>query len=313
MVDQTLADAGDDTTAHAATMAINEIQVGKRLRPINDAKVDELQVSIQRQGLLQRIVVADGGKLVGGAHRLEACRRLGWTKVPVEIVEFDAPELRELAEIDENLVRHELSPLEQAEHLRRRDDLLKALKKRSSRGDNQHGREGGPAPGAGPVTTAEIAKQVGLKPRTVRERIQIANRLGGEVKRLLRQAGLEDRTRILRELARVNDADEQLAVAEVLTSGKASTVHAAKQIVSTGSPSPNAGTSTVKRTGTLGSGALLAADEEVMFVLAVFNGEGERVHDVELDSEALDLLVANGHLEHSEVAAARRALEQGAP
>lgn len=95
---------------------VDEIKVGPRRRQLNLEKVDELAGSIAQVGLLQPIVVTPDGRLVAGHHRLAACQRLGWETIEVQVMpEHDL--LTELAEIDENLMRYELTALERAEHL----------------------------------------------------------------------------------------------------------------------------------------------------------------------------------------------------
>ena len=63
---------------------------------------------------------------LAGLHRLEACRALGWATIPVTVVATDT--LRnELAELDENLVRRQLTALQEADALAWRKELYEAL------------------------------------------------------------------------------------------------------------------------------------------------------------------------------------------
>lgn len=113
---------------------ITDIQVGKRLRGLKEATVGELVESIGQLGLQVPISVttgiakrpgnADGISfhLVVGAHRLEACRRLGWEEIEAAVVQMDDDE-RLLWEIDENLCRAELTELERGEHLLKRKEV----------------------------------------------------------------------------------------------------------------------------------------------------------------------------------------------
>lgn len=65
--------------------AIADIQVGKRhRRDLGD--VDALAASIEDIGLLNPITVDEDGRLLAGARRLAACKRLGWKMVPVNVV-----------------------------------------------------------------------------------------------------------------------------------------------------------------------------------------------------------------------------------
>jgi ParB family chromosome partitioning protein len=64
--------------------------------------------------------------LVAGAHRLAAAKALGWSHI--NCIEVDDDALRaELWEIDENLMRSELSPAQQADHLARRKVIWEGL------------------------------------------------------------------------------------------------------------------------------------------------------------------------------------------
>jgi len=99
---------------------ISEIVVGDRLRQSDAGKVAELAESIKALGLLQPIVVGTDKRLIAGKHRLEAARRLGWESIECTLLTLD-PLNSELAEIDENLRRNELTILEQSQHLTRRD------------------------------------------------------------------------------------------------------------------------------------------------------------------------------------------------
>ena len=67
------------------SIAIADIVVGKRhRREMGD--IAGLADSIQDIGLLHRITVDENGRLLAGARRLAACKLLGWTEIPVNIV-----------------------------------------------------------------------------------------------------------------------------------------------------------------------------------------------------------------------------------
>ena len=74
--------------------------------------VIELSNSIAAHGLLEPIVVrrtAIGYQLIAGAHRLAACKRLGWSDIPANVLpkSNEAP-IKSLALI-ENIIRRDLS------------------------------------------------------------------------------------------------------------------------------------------------------------------------------------------------------------
>jgi uncharacterized ParB-like nuclease family protein len=105
------------------TVPISKIVVDKRSRALDQAKVDALTESISAIGLQHPISVYQRGDeyhLVTGEHRLEAVKKLGWSTIGATKI-TDAN--RELWEIDENLMRAELSTDEKREHLKRRKSL----------------------------------------------------------------------------------------------------------------------------------------------------------------------------------------------
>lgn len=95
-----------------------------RLRDTDAKQVKALAESIGEVGLLNPITVyrreiirngqkADGFGLVAGAHRLEACKSLGWQEIPAIIVDLGDDD-RIIAECDENLCASKLTASEQA-------------------------------------------------------------------------------------------------------------------------------------------------------------------------------------------------------
>src|SRR4051812_9203310 len=107
-------------------VALDQIQIPPRKRPLDPAAVQALAASIERAGLIHPIRVTAEHRLMLGHHPLEAVRTLGWHEIPAIVHSGDELEAA-LAEIDENLVRSPLRPLEMAEQLAERDRILQAL------------------------------------------------------------------------------------------------------------------------------------------------------------------------------------------
>lgn len=105
------------------------VDVGKRHRALSDDKVAALAESMREIGLQQPISVwspdTETCLLVAGHHRLAAAKRLGWDQIECFFVALDELD-RELWEIDENLMRAELTPSQQADHLKRRKEIWEA-------------------------------------------------------------------------------------------------------------------------------------------------------------------------------------------
>jgi hypothetical protein len=106
---------------------LDDIIVPKdRMRQLRPEKVDEFAESIAAQGQLQPIIVRPyRGKylLVVGWHRLEAKRKLERKTIEGRVVEGLDTDQALLTEIDENLVRSDLSEAEIASHLVRRKEI----------------------------------------------------------------------------------------------------------------------------------------------------------------------------------------------
>ena len=126
----------------------------RRLRAIRDDLVVELAESMKKRGLLQPITArprSDGGySLVSGWHRFEAAKLLAWSTIAVTVTDID--DEAELAEIDENLIRGELSPAERALHVGRRKELYEKLHP-----ETKHGGAPGKAGGGKKAKDAKLA------------------------------------------------------------------------------------------------------------------------------------------------------------
>ena len=211
------------------TMAVADVRVDCRLRARDDSKVESLASSIATIGLLNPIVVDTDGRLVAGLHRLEAHRMLGLADIDVRVLKLDDIDA-ELAQIDENLMRNELSALERDEHFFRRDELL------GVRGER---REAGALPGTNnrevkrdtvsPFKhTADIAAEMGVSKRGYQRGKQIARDIAPDVRDAIRHTPVADSTTQLLDLARM-PAHEQRAVVETIVTGAAKDVTQAKR------------------------------------------------------------------------------------
>lgn len=120
---------------------IDSIRVVDRHRK-DVGDVSELAASIADVGLLHPIVLTPDSRLIAGQRRLEACRQLGWTEVPVHFVETtdDAAALLR-AERDENVCRKDMLPSEKASL----GEALYAIEEQ--RAKERQREHGGTAPG----------------------------------------------------------------------------------------------------------------------------------------------------------------------
>lgn len=90
-------------------------------RIFDEEKLRELAASIKEFGIVQPLVVRKKGEafeLVAGERRLRAAKLAGLANVPVVIKDYDDTKMMEIALI-ENIQRHDLNPIEEAQGLRR--------------------------------------------------------------------------------------------------------------------------------------------------------------------------------------------------
>ena len=115
--------AAPESSAEAAPHHLDEVPI-ELVHPnpnqprmhFNKEELDELALSIEKDGLLQPILVredAEGYEIIAGERRWQASQLAGLKKVPVRIKEADDMKVLELALI-ENLQRSDLNPIEEA-------------------------------------------------------------------------------------------------------------------------------------------------------------------------------------------------------
>jgi len=193
---------------------IAKIRVSNNRRPTNLEIVEELKPSIKKFGLLNPITISKDLKLIAGAHRKDACEQLGYTEIPAIILDVDDLE-QELAELEENSIRAELSVLEKSSNLARRKEIYEELYPETRPGGD---RQGNPKedeePKAQRFTKAE-EKRTGESERTIQRLIKVGKGIVPEVRDSIRSLPISDSQKDLIELAAL-DKDNQIKVAAKL-------------------------------------------------------------------------------------------------
>lgn len=194
-----------------------------------DDSVRDLSRNIAQVGLLHPIHVRENGtggwNLIAGARRLLAHKILGHEQIKAQVHPLLTGEHHalqdELIEISENLKRLSLTPLEDANHLRRYDEILDELGLRTRRGQ----------PGtATRRTTAQLATERGMSTRTYKNRLAVG-RMSAVVQERVREMPIARRRGELIKLAYVGDEDQQLAVLDVIDEGAALNVRDALDVL----------------------------------------------------------------------------------
>jgi ParB/RepB/Spo0J family partition protein len=130
-------------TVHVKLAAV--IVPAARLRRLRPEKVAEIAESFEQRGQIQPIVVvpdeADRFNLIVGEHRLRAAEKIGWQHIRAEVREGLDADVAELIEIDENLIRADLTDAERAMHLARRKALYEKAHPETKHGAVGRGRK----------------------------------------------------------------------------------------------------------------------------------------------------------------------------
>lgn len=210
-------------------IALDQIDATDRLRPVDPAHVEGIAVSIGQIGLKQPIILRPEGnryRLIAGAHRLEACRSLGWASIDAVIENVDADEAR-LVEIDENLMRRELSALDRALFLAERKTVYDALHPETVKPGRKSKESAKTFRQFGQTFSKATASRLGLNKRTIEIALALASRLAPEARALLRLSDIADNQAQLIALAHEEPA-EQVQIARAIAEGKAATPKAAR-------------------------------------------------------------------------------------
>lgn len=221
---------------------LDRIIVRDRLRPRDPTAVANLAVSMAENGQITPVMVRpvrmDGDdvwfELVVGGHRYDAALLNGWTHIDAMIQELsDAQAL--MMEIDENLVRRDLTPYERALFINARLQAWAQLhpgRVEQTAGTVTAPKRGRPGKGAKfaeflgdtPATMGfaeETAADLGLSQRTVENAMAVARGLAPAVHAKVSGSPLGKNEGMLRQIAGVSDPAEQLRIVEALTDGRA--------------------------------------------------------------------------------------------
>jgi uncharacterized ParB-like nuclease family protein len=203
-----------------------------RMRQLRPEKVDEFAESIAARGQLQPIIVRPRGDtdylLVVGSHRLEAVRKLGHEAIECRVLDGMDADQALLAEIDENLVRADLTPSERAAHHATRKQLYLKLHPETEKG-KAGGRPRKTSDKMSKVSTRgyakAAAKNVGKTSRTVARDVSRGEKIDPQALSDLAGTCLDNGTE-LDALAKL-PAAEQRSLAEAAKRGeKVSTITA---------------------------------------------------------------------------------------
>ena len=201
---------------------IREIKINPGRREASPERVAELAKSIAEVGLLNPITLDRANTLIAGLHRLEAAKLLGWAEVDCTVSSLEGLQA-ELAEIDENFVRTDLSAIEYGDLLLRRKEIYEALHPETRNGGDRKSEKIRSAKCTSDFSKSfvnDTAEKLGVNPSTIRRQIQTAKNMTPEAKTIIRDSGAKVTKKDAMKLSRLKpeqqkDAASQLAAQEI--------------------------------------------------------------------------------------------------
>lgn len=213
------------------SLAVADIEVTGRLRPVSEAGVEALIASIRTLGVMKdpvqvRRIRHQDGRLVlmAGAHRLEAARRLGWDTIPAALWECNDA-WASMMEVDDNLAGAELTPLDTAVFLARRKRLYEQEFPATKKGGDRKSADFKEKNQSDIVSfCSATAEKFGLSKRHVERLVAVGEKLDDDALILLRTAQRPVRLADLQAIAKVPNAQTRRAAVERFAGGEAGSI-----------------------------------------------------------------------------------------
>ena len=204
-----------------ATIPLDLIENGQRLRDLSEATVVALVNSIGDVGLLNPITVyrrqlfqggnsVEGYGLVAGLHRKTACERLGLVEIEANILDLSDLECQ-IAECDENLCAPQLTAADKARFTKRRKEAYEALHPETKHGDRARFSRPANDEAQTPRFTKDTAAATGQSERKVQLDAERGEKIDGRVLDLVQNTKLNTGT-YLDKLKGLSAADQMATV-----------------------------------------------------------------------------------------------------
>lgn len=213
---------------HGGSILISAVVIGDKRRDVKSDYVQKLADSIKQVGLINPITITSDNRLIAGYHRLQAFQLLGEIRIPAVVLSLSSLQAR-LAELDENLIRNDLSVLERGEQLEERKAIYEELYPETRYDSSERMtsvRHGEDISVCRPAFTEDTADKTGQSRRTVEQEIQISRDISPEVKDKIRDTELADRKTDLLRLSRM-EPEKQAEVVDRVLSGRSNNVKSA--------------------------------------------------------------------------------------
>lgn len=161
-------------------------------RPTIPETVNALSGSLAELGLIQPITVrkapvydggiyVDGYRVVAGNHRVAAARALGWEMIEAFVLAGEDRVDEEMREIDENLIRAELTAAQRAHAIKRRKALWEQRHPASENSGRTPPTIAERGAGRPKEFAADTAERTGQSKRSINEHVSRAAALGDDL------------------------------------------------------------------------------------------------------------------------------------
>ena len=169
-----------DAPRQTVLIELDRIDLGDRLRNVNGQTAQHIAESMKQHGLQTPIQVHRNGEgyvLISGAHRLQAARLLAWPSIEAFVLDDLDEDTLILLEIDENLVRVELSPLHRGIFVARRKKIHERLYPHVTHGGDRKSSDYQAAADGRRSFVAETASFTTFSSYTIRRAIRIGENI----------------------------------------------------------------------------------------------------------------------------------------
>ncbi|MBF0858831.1 ParB N-terminal domain-containing protein [Gluconobacter sp. LMG 31484] len=199
---------------------LSQIEVGDRLRTVDPAWVEFLAASIAERGQDTPVWVRKMGRsekyaLIAGGHRIAALKEAGKEVAIASVVKATEAEAQ-LLEIDENLIRRELTPLDRATFLARRKEVYEALYPETKHGGDRVSDQVAKLGDLVGRFSEATAERLGVSERSIQRAVARYQALAADVRQSIAGTWLAESGSQLDELAKLTP-DLQRKVAEYIS------------------------------------------------------------------------------------------------
>lgn len=168
---------------------LDQIEVGDRLRTVDPSWVEFLAASMAERGQdtpvwVRKIGRSEKYSLIAGGHRIAALKAAGKAVAIASVVKASETEAQ-LLEIDENLIRRELTPLDRATFLARRKTVYEQLHPETKQGGDRKSDQNAELCGLIPAFSEATAEKLGLSRRTIETAVQLHGLIVDDVRKVI--------------------------------------------------------------------------------------------------------------------------------